>query len=68
MSLKVFHYVFVTISTLLSVGVGVWAIRECARTGEAGTAVFAAIALFSGVALLFYMRWVMRKLGRLDVR
>jgi uncharacterized membrane protein HdeD (DUF308 family) len=68
MSLKAFHYVFVVISTLLSVGVGVWAIRECMRTGEAGSAVFGALALFSGVALLFYMRWVMRKLGKLDVR
>lgn len=68
MSLKVFHYVFVTISTLLSVGVGAWAIRECIRTGEVGAAVFAGVSLFFGVALVFYMRWVVRKLRNLGVR
>lgn len=65
MSLKVFHAVFVVVSTLLSVGVGVWAIRECLRTGEAGAAIFGGLSLICGAALLFYMRWVMRKLNKI---
>ena len=62
MSLKAFHIVFVTVSTLLAIGVGVWAIRDF-RTGGARGSLYVGIGCFVAVpALMVYGRWFLRKL------
>lgn len=62
MSLKAFHIIFVIVSTMLAVGVGIWAIREYQVTGEAGALAFGAASLAGAVSLVVYGRWFLRKL------
>jgi len=62
MSLKTFHLVFVTLSTLLTLGFGVWAFRDYTRSGEVGSAAVAVVSWAFGAVLPLYGRWVMQKL------
>lgn len=62
MSLKAFHIVFVTLSTLLAVGFGVWAIAESARDGRSGTLALGIGSLVAAVLLIVYGIWFLRKL------
>jgi ABC-type anion transport system duplicated permease subunit len=67
MSLKAFHLVFVTISTVLSLGFGIWALAEHRRDGERTDMLLLGIgALATCVALLVYGRWFLRKLKHLS--
>ncbi len=60
MSLKAFHLFFITISTLLCVWVGTWAIRQ-------GRGALAALFLAVGVALVVYGVRFWRKLKELKL-
>lgn len=65
MSLKGFHIVFITFSTLLALGIGVWCIWV---NLVAGAPVYLAGALFSftaAIALIVYGIWFWRKMKRL---
>ena len=62
MSLKAFHVLFVTISTLFSLGFGVWASREWAAGGDTQLLVLAAVGFASGGILLVYGRWFLHKM------
>ncbi len=64
MSLKTFHVFFVTLSTLLAVGFGVWAIEESARVGQGGALVLGIGSLIAAVLLVVYGVWFLRKLKR----
>jgi flagellar biogenesis protein FliO len=67
MSLKGFHIVFITFSTLLALGCGIW----CVQVNQAAQApVYLAGAIGSFVAalgLLIYGFWFYRKMKRLRI-
>jgi hypothetical protein len=65
MSLKGFHIVFITFSTLLALGAGAWCLSV---NRVAGAPVYLAGAIFSftaAVSLLVYGVWFYRKMKRL---
>ena len=65
MSLKGFHIVFITLSTLLALGIGVWCIWV---NLVAGAPIYLAGAVFSfiaAIALIVYGIWFWRKMKRL---
>lgn len=62
MSLKTFHIVFVTLSTLLSVGFGLWAVRQYRDDGSTGLLVVAVGSMAFAVVLICYGVWFLRKL------
>ncbi len=62
MSLKAFHVVFVIVSSLLTAGFGLWAIRQWSVRGDFVSGMVG-IGSFVGCAvLLWYGRWFLRKL------
>ncbi|HVF71700.1 MAG TPA: hypothetical protein VM940_08830 [Chthoniobacterales bacterium] len=67
MSLKGFHIVFITFSTLLALGAGAWCLYI---NSVHGTPVFQVGAIFSFVAaaaLIIYGIWFYRKMKRLRI-
>jgi len=63
MSLKAFHIVFITASTLLSFGFGVWAIREYFMGGnDLVNLVMGGLSTVTGVLLIVYGRYFLKKL------
>ena len=62
MSLKAFHIVFVTLSVLLSLGFGLWAMRQYEGVGSTGWLVVTVGALVFAVGLICYGGWFWRKL------
>ena len=65
MSIKGFHIVFITFSTLLALGIGVWCIWV---NLVAGAPIYLAGAVFSfiaAIALIVYGIWFWRKMKRL---
>ncbi|MFQ5591074.1 MAG: hypothetical protein ACE5HE_07930 [Phycisphaerae bacterium] len=62
MSLKTFHVVFVTLSTLLAAAFGVWAARDFMRSDQLSSLIVSTVSLLTAAALPFYGRWVLRKL------
>jgi flagellar biogenesis protein FliO len=65
MSLKVFHYIFVAASILLAIGFGIWALMQFASEGGQQYLIFAAGSGVSIVALVFYGKYVLKKLKHL---
>jgi hypothetical protein len=66
MSLKALHILFVTISTLLAVGFGLWCMAEFREGHGAGYAVAAAVSFLSAPALVVYGVYFLRKLQRVS--
>ena len=62
MSLKAFHLVFVTVSVLLSLGFGVWAITDYQKSGSTASLCWGVGSFAAAVALVVYGRWFLRKL------
>jgi hypothetical protein len=63
MSLKAFHLVFITASSALSFGCGVWALKDYASpAGGTSDIIFGLIALAVGVGLILYERYFLKKL------
>lgn len=54
MSLKAFHIVFITVSTLLSGVFALWCARELSRSPNAAAGIGAAVGALGVVALLIY--------------
>ena len=65
MSLKGFHIVFITFSTMLALGIGCWCIWVNLNVGEPKYLVGAAAGFASAVALVIYGFWFYRKMKRL---
>lgn len=62
MSLKAFHVFFVSISILLCLGFGIWAVRDFVANGTV-VSLAGAIATFTvGVLLVWYGKWFLNKL------
>jgi hypothetical protein len=62
MSLKAFHIVFIVFSILLAFGFGIWSIAQYAGAGRASDLVFGVVSLAAGVGLIFYGKYVLKKL------
>jgi len=63
MSLKAFHLVFITASSALAFGCGVWALRDFfSPAGRSSDLLFALGALAAGIGLLLYERYFLKKL------
>ena len=61
MSLKVFHIVFVIVTTVLSLFVALWGIREFAQQRSTGGLVLGLIFLVAAVGLMMYGKRVYAK-------
>ena len=65
MSLKGFHLLFITISTLLAAVCAAWCLRGWQEQGSAELLAGGVFSALSGVGLMTYGAWFWRKLGRL---
>ena len=62
MSLKAFHIFFVTVSVLLAFGFAVWCFVSFAQLHHWLDLVWGVLSLGAGVGLIYYGRYVLRKL------
>jgi hypothetical protein len=63
MSLKAFHLVFISASSALAFGLGVWELRSYwSADGRLGNLLFGLGSLLAGVGLIIYERYFLRKL------
>jgi predicted membrane protein len=61
MSLKAFHIVFVIVTTILSLFVALWGIREFAQQRSTGALVLGLVFVATAVALMVYGKRVYAK-------
>jgi hypothetical protein len=62
MSLKAFHLIFITASTALAFGCGVWAINAYRQADGSALDLAAGIAAFAaGIGLILYERYFLKK-------
>ena len=66
MSLKAFHVVFVAASILLALGFGVWSLSNYFHGGQIPDLVFGAGSLVTGLALIVYGIFVLKKLKNIS--
>jgi hypothetical protein len=67
MSLKAFHVLFITASSALAFGCGVWGLRKFfSPDGGRGDLVFGLGSLAVGIGLIFYERYFLKKLKRVS--
>ena len=66
MSLKAFHIVFVTVSILLALAFGGWSLSNYFRGGQVLDLLFGASSLLAAAALVFYGRYVLKKLKNIS--
>jgi len=63
MSLKTFHLIFISASTALAFGCGVWGLRDFfSEGGRAWDLIFGLGSVMAGVGLLIYERFFLKKL------
>ncbi len=67
MSLKGFHIVFITFSTLLALGCGLWCLQLHNFEGTSGYLFGAACSFIAALALVIYGFWFYRKMKRLGI-
>jgi hypothetical protein len=65
MSLKAFHVIFIIISILLTIVVGVWGVHEYVVHDNTGNLAIGGVFFFSGLALVVYLIWFFDKLKEL---
>ena len=61
MSLKAFHLVFIVASIGLAFGFGIWLVKDFFSEGGVLNLIFAALSFASGVGLIFYERYFLKK-------
>ncbi len=62
MSLKAFHVIFITASSALAFGCGVWELKSFfSGDGRVWDLVFGVAALAAGVGLILYERYFLKK-------
>ena len=67
MSLKAFHVLFITASSALAFGCGVWGLRDYfSPDGRAGDLIFGLGSLAVGIGLILYERYFLKKLKRVS--
>ena len=69
MSLKAFHIVFITLSTLLAVGFGFWSLHDHQmHGGGAGAVTLAILSFVVAVGLVVYGVWFLKKLKGVSLK
>jgi len=63
MSLKAFHVVFITASTLLAFFFAAWCLGLGSHEASAGWRVAGAVSVAAGLGLAAYEAWFLRKVG-----
>ena len=66
MSLKAFHIIFVIVSTLLTISVGLWAISQYRSTGSLSMLWFGMGSFAGTIALGVYGRYFLKKLKHIS--
>jgi hypothetical protein len=61
MSLKAFHLVFITAATVLAFGFGVWLAKNFFSTGGAGNLISALLSFVTGIGLIVYECYFLKK-------
>ena len=61
MSLKAFHVVFIVISTVFGVGMGVWCLREYQARGSGAILALSIASFVMTAGLLGYGAWFLKK-------
>ena len=67
MTLKTFHILFITISSLLAFGIGFWCLWIDAAAASNAYRGGAAASFSAGVVLMIYGFWFYRKMRRLRI-
>jgi len=67
MSLKGFHIVFITFSTLLALGSGAWCLWVDSVSGSSAFRTGAVCSFVIGAGLVIYGIWFWRKMKRLRI-
>jgi len=67
MSLKAFHVLFVTISVLITLGFGIWSLRQYGDTGATGSLALGIASLVVSVALVVYGVAFLKKLKQAGI-
>jgi hypothetical protein len=63
MSLKAFHLIFISASSALAVGCGIWELKTFfSPAGHVADLLFGLASLAAGVGLIFYERYFLKKL------
>ncbi len=62
MSLKAFHLVFITLSTLLAWMFGAWCLWSHTQSPSPGLVAAGFVSFAAGVGLMVYERWFIRKM------
>ena len=65
MSLKAFHIIFITFSTLLAFGIGIWCLWVNQMGDTSAYTTGAIVSFLTAVALIVYGCWFWRKMKRL---
>lgn len=66
MSLKAFHIVFITVSSALAVGFGIWSLKNYIAGGNGSILWFGIGSLIAGMALIVYGRYFLKKLKKIS--
>ena len=66
MSLKAFHIVFVAASILLALVFGIWSLRSYFEGGLVRDLIFGVASLLTAVGLVFYGKYVLKKLKNIS--
>ena len=66
MSLKAFHVVFVAASILLALMFGIWSLVGYFQAGLVRDLIFGVGSLLVGIGLVFYGRYVLKKLKHIS--
>ncbi len=67
MSLKGFHILFITVSTVLALGVGVWCLWVNSSEGAPVFRIGAVFSFIAAAGLVIYGVWFYRKMKRLRI-
>ena len=66
MSLKAFHIVFITVSTVLAAGFGLWSLQNYFAGEDGLNLIFGIGSLLAGVALVIYGKYFLKKLKKVS--
>ena len=66
MSLKAFHILFIALSTLMFLGLGIWMIGSYVGGDGIGTGVLGVLSISTAIGLAVYGRAFLRKLKHLS--